>query len=147
MISQSEDYMAGNGGVAARDRRLLRLGPNDYYGWVTIETFGDSGCHGSSYLILAPHGNYIREVADIPEHSDNGGNCSTDAGCLISFDARMRVEPSKAVAVYPLAITYWGTAPHATLHKTKVLIPFDSGQWTYMNPQIRNWPPSGFEGC
>jgi len=142
LTSQAAQFPAGDGGEAPRQWRLVQLGANGYYGWVGTETTGDSGCFTTDELMLAPDGKDFAEIGDIVLNVDNSGACDPSVPrCLVSFDARVHVNPVPAARVYPLEITYWGKDGGTTLHRQGMRVRFSFANWEYLIPSV--WPGVG----
>ena len=121
--------------------KFVKLGPSDYWGW--LNTAGD--CHqgycGSSYVILAPYGKGIRDIAAFTSAGDNSGACG-DKQCetrAIQLTSKLEIDASRIDAkVFPLIVTVSGKMGGRALAPKPWAIPFDEKKWKYVAPN--NWP-------
>lgn len=164
VIAANPLIAAGAFGVGPVNWQLVKLGPNDYWGWQN--TWGD--CHqgycGSRYTILAPYGKSVKEIGFITGEFDNTGACGgvteklDDEGNLVmdengdpieievdcnktstSIQSQLIIDTkSTKVKVYPLLITLTGRDKGIEVKSKAWVFNFDYKKWQYKDPA--NYP-------
>jgi len=122
--------------------RLAAIGPGGYLGWINSAGYTAQGYTTSQYIILAPYGKGIGNLAQaVDEGYSNGGACDdNDPACKeTDVDTQLQIDDSDPnVRVYPLKITVdtrvKGQAP---VHAVYTL-PFDMKKWAWTTPA--DWP-------
>ena len=125
------------GAVPAEDQFAVReIGPDETYGWVATDGWMGQGVVIQSSTVLAPIGDRIVSIGNIPVHYDNSGNCEdgkvigsdtpcTDYSAELLFDAT-----GKGARFFPVTMKITGTREGVTLDKT-FTTSFDNDKLTY----------------
>lgn len=134
----------GASGNAPRQWRFVKLGPSDYWGWYNTSADCHQGYCGSRYVILAPYGNTIRDLAGFVASFGDGGACGDKrcAGRITDLDSTLEVDATQIhTKVFPLRITVTGKDQGKRLAPKTWTLPFNPTTWTYIAP--KNWPLAG----
>lgn len=131
----------GVSGAAPTGWKWVKLGPADYWGWQN--TFND--CHqgycGTAYLVLAPYGKGIKEIASFASAFDSSGAC-TDKRCEArssALEARISIDNTQIQAkVFPLVAQVRGKLDGKTVPAKTWPFGFDEKKWMYVPP--KDWP-------
>jgi hypothetical protein len=130
----------GSFGSAPTKWEFIKLGPSDYWGWKN--TWGDAhqGVTGSRYILLAPYGKRIRDLAGFVGSYSDEGNCDETNGCLAtSFDSTLKVDSTQiGEKIFPLLVTVSGKEKGKAIEEKTWTLPFDMKAWSYVKP--KDWP-------
>lgn len=141
LIASDPKIPMGEFGSPPTDWKLSLLGPSDYWGWQNTTGGGNQGVFYSWYVLLAPYGNKISNLADFNASYDNTGSCG-DKACerhTGSVDSTLVIDSSKNTEkVYPVQVTVTGTVKGKKLKPKTWTLPFDYKKWTYSKP--KDWP-------
>lgn len=124
------------GGSAPSQWKPVRLGPSDYWGWQNTEGYELQGDSHSRYVLLAPFGHGIRNLAlqGIPQSRDDSGACPDDHCASTQWQAQLKVDESGGDSVYPLLLTVSGTDQGKDLQSRTLKLAFDRKRWSYTRP-------------
>jgi hypothetical protein len=133
----SDLAIAGNFGMAPKKWKFVQLGPSDYWGWENTDDYANQGYSGSYYVILAPFGKSVRDLAGhgLRAAQDDSGACPEDSKTCndISWTSTLEPDSSSGDSVYPLVLTVSGTRQGKDIRKT-FHIPFERKTWSYRQP-------------
>jgi len=126
----------GSWGTPPEDWSLIKLGPNDYWGWKAEGGYSGQGVSWSWYSFLVPYGKSIRELT-APLSFDDSGNCSEENECrLTTIDGKLEIDSTQIdVAVFPLHLTLKGKVKGKKLAPKTWVLPFDTKSWSYKKPK------------
>lgn len=136
----------GSWGTAPTDWQLVKLGPEDYWGWLNTLGWSGQGITESVYTILAPYGQGIRDLGPIKAGFDDGGMCAEDDPCpTTSLETRLDIDSLQIGAkVFPLKITVTGQVKGRAFEQRTWSVPFDAKSWSYLEPT--DWPLADNDG-
>ena len=126
-------------GNAPAHWKFVKLGPSDYWGW--LNTHGDmhQGYAGSWYIVLAPYGKKIKDLAGMTaEYADAGACNGDDKACeqtSSDLDSTLEIDTSRIQdKVFPLRIVVMGKDRGKTLTPQTWEFAFDEKRWNYVIP-------------
>lgn len=141
IIAGDPKILVGASGIGPTKWKLVKLGPADYWGWLNSAGDCHQGYCGSRYVILAPQGKKIRDVAGIVESYSDAGACG-DARCerkSSSLETKLEIDATRiGEKVFPLLVTVTGQDKGKKLAPKTWTVPFDTAKWSYAQPA--NWP-------
>jgi hypothetical protein len=121
--------------------RLAAVGPGGYLGWINSTGYTAQGYTVSQYLILAPYGNSISNLAhQVDEGYSNDGACDDeDKSCKVTnLVTKLEIDDSDPnVRVYPLKITV-SSRNGKQMNEAVYTLPFDMKKWGWAPPA--DWP-------
>lgn len=130
--------VGGSFGAAPRQWQFIRLGPSDYWGWLSSGGYTQQGVTESRYVVLAPYGKSVRDLARQGLRAgldDSGMDCPESAkGCGGSaWTSTVAADSGGADSVWPLLLTVSGSSHGKAVNKT-FSVPFDRRSWSYQKP-------------
>jgi hypothetical protein len=132
IVAQNKMIEDGVWGEASTGWKLVKLGSNDYWGW--INDSGDGmilGTATSWYKILAPYGERIKSLGQITSSFEN----MLSINPTTSLDSKFKIDDSnKNVKIYPLLITVSGINNGKKIKPIQYKINFDLKKWQYIVP-------------
>lgn len=136
ILSSSPQIPMGSSGSAPGGWELSKIGYDNYYGWKN--TTGD--CHqgycGNYYVILAPYGKRVKDIAGVVSGYSNDGNCSDEPCKSTSLEARLEFDTTNTTdKVFPLVVTVSGSDAGKSIKQKKWTIPFNEKKWEYIPPK------------
>jgi hypothetical protein len=141
MSAGDAKILLGASGSGPTKWKLVKLGPSDYWGWQNSAGDCHQGYCGSRYVILAPYGKKIRDLAGIVESYSDGGACG-DKRCerkSSSLETKLEIDSTRLdEKVFPLLVTVAGQDKGKRLAPKTWTVPFDAAKWSYAQPA--NWP-------
>jgi len=143
LIAASPKLLLGSYSTPPADWKLVKLAPNDYWGWQTFIGDAHGGYSGGSYLIYAPYGKRgIKNIAGIPAYYSNkeAGNMAQK---VTDIDSEISIIVDKTKQVYSLKAILSGIKDGKKPKNKSWVIPFNIKKWRYQEPE--NWPLSGYE--
>jgi hypothetical protein len=141
LVAGEATIQVGAMGVAPAKWNFVKLGPDDYWGW--LNTWGD--CHqgscGQRYSILAPRGKKVVDLAGFVSEADDTGSCG-DVECekqSSSLTTSLKIsDKANGAKVYSLFVTVRGKDHGKPLKEKTWMLPFDRKSWHYVEP--KDWP-------
>ncbi|MGB0127918.1 MAG: hypothetical protein WBP72_09790 [Rhodocyclaceae bacterium] len=141
IVSGDAKILAGASGSGPTKWKFVKLGPADYWGWLNSAGDCHQGYCGSRYVILAPYGKKIRDLAGIVESYSDAGACG-DKRCerkSSSLETKLEIDATRIdEKVFPLLVTVSGQDKGKRLAPKTWTVPFDAAKWNYAQPA--NWP-------
>ena len=135
LISSNSKMTMGSGGVGPTKWKLVKIGPDDYYGWKNQSTNAHGGYSGTFFHVLAPYGAKIKNVAGFVSAYSDEDACGEEPCQTTMLESNIEVDTSKATAkVYPLIVTLKGKEEGADFPKTTYSFSFDESKWNYVAP-------------
>ncbi|MFZ1365130.1 MAG: hypothetical protein WAS90_09590 [Brachymonas denitrificans] len=136
----------GSSGQAPKNWKFVKLGPDNYWGW--LNQWGD--CHqgycGSRASILAPYGKSIRDLAGFAVEYSNQGACN-DKACEKSADnwsSVLEIDSAQVdQRVFPLQLTLSGKRDGKPVIPRTWSFGFNPKSWRYVEP--KGWPLRGVD--
>jgi hypothetical protein len=139
MLSGDARMNYGAYGNAPANWKFVKVGPSDYWGW--LNTHGDvhQGYAGSWYIVLAPYGKKIKDLAGMTaEYSDAGACNEDDKVCeqkTSDLDSTLEIDTSRIQdKVFPLRIAVMGKNSGKTLAPQTWEFTFSEKNWNYVMP-------------
>ena len=135
ILSSSPQIPMGSYGSAPGGWELSKIGNDNYYGWKN--TTGD--CHqgycGSYYVLLAPYGKRVKDIAGIVSGYSNTGNCS-ELCKPTSLEAKLEFDITNTTGkVFPLIDTVRGSDARKTVKKKRWVLSLNEKKWEYKTPK------------
>ncbi len=142
IIASDPKIPMGESGIPPTNWKLSLIGPSDYWGWQNTTRTGSWDIFGTWYVILAPYGHKIRDLADIIGRYENMTTFCQNDNCKRTdtlIESTLAIDTSKhSEKVYPLRITVTGTLKGKKLKPKTWTLPFNAKSWTYKEPT--DWP-------
>ena len=138
LASDSKFYL-GSYGTGPEKWTLVKLGPDNYWGWQNISGDCHQGYCGNRFHLLAPFKKEIRDLAGFISNYDSSGTCSdsepecSDKISLINTD--IKIDSSKtSEKIFPLQILVSGKENGQIIEPYLLNLNFDRKKWTYPLP-------------
>ena len=140
IIASDAKIPMGGYGAAPSQWQFVKLGASDYWGWQNTTGYSGQGYSNSYYVILAPYGKKIHNLAGFAQGFDDAGACTEDeqkcATISTSIESTLEIDSSQTDAkVFPLHITVTGKDKGKSIATKTWTIPFDSKKWMYIEPK------------
>ncbi len=140
VVSGNATILSGESGKPPERWNFVKLGSADYWGWQSKSNHCNMGGCGADYVILAPYGKSIRNVANglfaFKETLANGE-------AVQSLDFKLHIDSSQGRGkVFPLLLTVTGKVKGQEIAPQTLKVPFDEKLWAYVPPKI----PKALEG-
>lgn len=135
LISSNSKMTMGSDGVGPTKWKLLKIGPDDYYGWKNQSANAHGGYSGTYFHLLAPYGAKIINVAGFVSAYSDEDACGEEPCKTTMLESNIEVDTSKATAkVYPLIVTLKGKEEGVAISNTTYSFSFDESKWNYVAP-------------
>ncbi len=140
IVASNSAMLLGSFANPPSDWSFVQLGASDYWGWQTEVLDGGQGNVWGRYVILAPNGKQISNLAHrlASSKSEVEGEDGTKG---MNLETALRIDSSKtSEQVFPLLLTVSGEFNGQKVTPKTWNIKFDTKTWRYIPP--KQWPPT-----
>lgn len=110
ILASSPQILMGTWGSAPGEWELLKIGNDNYYGWKSTTGNCHQGYCGSYYVLLAPYGKRVKDIAGVVSSYSDDGNCSDELCKSTLLEAKLEFDTTNTtVKVFPLVATVSGS--------------------------------------
>lgn len=140
VLAGDNNIDAGAFGQAPTKWKWVKLGPDNYWGWLNSWSDAHQGIAGSQYMILAPYGKGIKDLSNITESFTDEGNCDPDAKCkATTYESTLKIDTTQIQEkVFPIILTASGKIKGKPIKSKSWTVPFNTTTWSYDEP--KDWP-------
>jgi hypothetical protein len=135
LIASDSKITLGAFGYGPKNWKLVKVGPDDYYGWKNQSGDAHGGYSGTFFHILAPYGARIKDIAGFISSASDEGACSEEPCKSTELNSSIEFDTSKTMdKVFPLLVTVKGKDKAVTIKDKKYNFLFDDKKWAYLQP-------------
>lgn len=135
LIASNSKISMGASGAGPTKWKLVKVGPDDYYGWTNQSGNAHGGYSGTYFHVLAPNGANIKNIAEFVSSFSDQGRCSDEPCQSTTLNSSIELDTSKTGGkVYPLKVTVKGKEEGAPIPSTTYTFNFDETKWNYVTP-------------
>ena len=143
LIASDSKIAMGDWGTGPTKWKLVKIGPDDYYGWKNETGTMHQGYSNNFFHILAPYGAKVIDIADFISGVSDEGACSAEP--CTTLESSFEFDTSKPTEkVFPLLVRVKGKDKGATLKDKNYNFYFDDKKWKYVEPNDYILKDKGF---
>jgi hypothetical protein len=118
---------------------IIKIGSDDYWGWMSSDSENGQGIRLEYTVIFAPYGKKgIKKIAYYLSHNSNDGAAEEHSKSYYYIEAMTKIDNTQINSrVFPLEIVIKGKKNGRKFPKKVFNIPFNTKKWEYSLP--RNW--------
>jgi len=139
LVAHDAYYPIGAFGKPPEDWSIIKLSDDDYWAW--LSEWGD--CHfgycGGRYVLLAPYGKNMKNLAAFTSSYSDEGTGKFENGGATNLESSLIVDTTQKAeqktGIYPLKITIKGENAGKALKQSEWILPFNRKKWAYIEPK------------
>ncbi len=143
LIASDSKIPMGDFGNGPTKWKLVKIGPDDYYGWKNETGSMHQGYSNSFFHILAPYGAMVKDIADFSSGISDEGACAAEP--CTTLEASIEFDTSKtSEKIFPLLVSVKGKDKGVVFKDKKYNFYFDDKKWKYVEPNDYFLKDKGF---
>lgn len=143
LIASDSKIAMGDFGNGPTKWKLVKIGPDDYYGWKNETGTMHQGYSNNFFHILAPYGAKVIDIADFISGVSDEGACAAEP--CTTLESSFEFDTSKTTEkVFPLLVRVKGKDKGVALKDKNYNFYFDDKKWKYVEPNDYILKDKGF---